>query len=65
MTCVTGIGALSEGQTVLLDDEISKIWAVDGQIWQKGVGGIRRRITPAHLARIMPTRGVLEVLKEA
>jgi hypothetical protein len=62
MTCVTGIGDLSEGQTVLLDDEISKVWAVDGQIWQKKTGSrsIKRKISLEKLSRIMSVRGVLE-----
>ena len=51
MTCVTG-----KVENVLLDDEISKIWTQDGQLWQRRMGGIRRRITSAHLARIMPVR---------
>ncbi len=41
MTCVTG-----KVETVLIDDEISRIWTVDSQLWQKRVGGIGRRITP-------------------
>ncbi len=49
MKCETG-----KVEDVLIDDEISRIWSVDGQIWQQRVGGIRRRISPVHLARIMP-----------
>jgi len=55
MKCETG-----KVENVLIDDHISRIWTMDGQIWQKRVGGIRRRITPGHLSRIMPVRGLLE-----
>jgi len=51
MTCETG-----KVENVLIDDQISKIWAVDGQIWQKKTGSrsIKRRLSLERLARIMP-----------